>query len=311
LAFIRLRETGICEFALPEVLFDMDHPGHYMRRIKSVALTVPCVVGPYTSLNCTLRLLEHKFRTNAIAKDKNDYLEKTDETDDRFSTVNVPITSIAVSSGQNDSGVFELNFKDERYIPFEGAGAISKWRIELPVEFRQFDYDTISDVILHLRYTTVDGGDKLKVPATASVQQYIKGVEELSQQEGLFAAFDLKHDFPDEWYKMNNTPAGATERLLKLSNLFERLPIFTKGRLPAKILATDMYLFTPAALAASTLVLTQGAEEITFTNGPPVGTTMKSFVTKDNSVAMDSWQLKIKDVKTVLDKLWLIVRYKI
>ena len=55
--------------------------------------------------------------------------------------MNVPITSIAVSTGQNDSGVFELNFRDERYIPFEGAGAISKWRIELPGTFREFDYD--------------------------------------------------------------------------------------------------------------------------------------------------------------------------
>ena len=110
----------------------MDYPGHYMRRIKSVALTVPCVVGPYTGLNCTLRLLEHKFRINAVAKDKSDYAEKMEETDDRFSTVNVPITSIALSSGQNDSGMFELNFRDERYLPFEGGGAISTWRMELP-----------------------------------------------------------------------------------------------------------------------------------------------------------------------------------
>lgn len=309
LAFIQLKETGTCEFAVPEVLFDMDHPGHYMRRIKSVALTVPCVIGPYTSLNSTLRLLEHKFRINAIAKDKSDYVERIEETDDRFSTVNVPITSIAVSTGQNDSGVFELNFRDERYIPFEGAGAISKWRIELP-EFRQFDYDTISDVILHMRYTAVDGGDKLKVPAAASVQDYIKNMVELSQQEGLFAAFDMKHDFPDEWYKATNQPTGATERVLKLSNIYEKLPIFTKGRPPAKILATDMYLFTPAALAASTLVLTQGTDEYTFTDGPQVGT-LKSFVTKDNNVPIDTWQLKIQDVRTELDNLWLIIRYKL
>ena len=39
LALIQLKETGSCEFALPEVLFDMDYPGHYMRRIKSVSLT--------------------------------------------------------------------------------------------------------------------------------------------------------------------------------------------------------------------------------------------------------------------------------
>ena len=41
LALLQLRETGKCEFELPEILFDMGYPGHYMRRIKSVALTLP------------------------------------------------------------------------------------------------------------------------------------------------------------------------------------------------------------------------------------------------------------------------------
>ncbi len=246
LALINLRETGKCEFVLPEVLFDMDRPGDYMRRIKSVALTVPCVVGPYTSLNCTLRLLEHEFRLSAIAKG-NDYPKKTDETDDRFSTLNVPITSIAVSSGQNDSGVFELNFKDERYIPFEGAGAISKWRLELP-DFRQFDYETISDAVIHIRYTSVEGGDNLKKAAADSVKAYIKSVEELSKDEGLFAFFDLKHDFSSEWYKAMNPPADATDRVLMLNNLSDRLPIFTKGVLPKDIKATNVHLFAPQEL---------------------------------------------------------------
>src|SRR5260221_4407197 len=122
--------------------------------------------------------MEHEYRTSAILR--GGYAKKTDDADDRFSTVNVPITSIAVSTGQSDSGVFELNFKDERYIPFEGAGAISKWRLELPKDFRQFDYDTISDVVMHLRYTAVDGGDKLKAVAAESVQAYIKHLEDLS-----------------------------------------------------------------------------------------------------------------------------------
>lgn len=306
LALMQLKETGTCEFALPEVLFDMDHPGHYMRRIKSVALTVPCVVGPYTSLNCTLRLLEHKFRTSAIAKDKTDYLEKTNETDDRFSTVNVPITSIAVSTGQNDSGVFELNFKDERYIPFEGGGAISKWRIELPNTFRQFDYDTISDAIVHIRYTALEGGDKLKKPAADSMMAYINSVEELSREEGLFAAFDIKHDFPSEWYKAMNPPAGSSERVLMLNNLNERLPIFTKGRLPKDIQAKDVYLFTTAKLSAS---LIQDSEPIPFTDGGLVGKIMK-FVIKDiENLPIANWQLKIQDMKTEPDKFWILVRY--
>lgn len=310
LALIQLKETGTCEFALPEVLFDMDYPGHYLRRIKSVALTIPCVVGPYTTVNCTLRLLEHKFRTSAIAKDKNDYPEKTDETDERFSTINVSITSIAASTGQNDSGVFELNFRDERYIPFEGAGAITKWRLELPKDFRQFDYDTISDVVMQMRYTAVDGGDKLKKAAGDSVQEYIKSVEDLSQREGLFTAFDLRHDFPDEWYKAMNPAAGATERVLALRGLNERLPVFTKGRPPAKIVLVDAHLFTSAGLTASDLVLLQGTDEFNFTDAPAVGT-MKAFSSKDIGQPLGDWQIKIKDTKLELEKFWLVVRYEL
>lgn len=133
-----------------------------------------------------------------VVKDKNDYPERTDDVDpdDRFMTTNVPITAIAVSNGQNDAGLFELNFRDERYLPFEGAGVISKWRLELASKFRQFDYDTMSDVIMTVRYTSMDGGDKLRASAEQSVLAYIKSIEALSQDAGLFAAFDLRHDFP-------------------------------------------------------------------------------------------------------------------
>src|SRR2546429_9789027 len=69
LALIRLKETGQCEIDLPEALFDADYPGHYMRRLKSVSLTLPSVVGPYTSINCTLTLLRNKTRMKSIPTD--------------------------------------------------------------------------------------------------------------------------------------------------------------------------------------------------------------------------------------------------
>jgi len=53
-ALLMLRATGTCEVTVPEWLYDLDAPGHYMRRIKSVALSIPSVSGPYTSVNCTL-----------------------------------------------------------------------------------------------------------------------------------------------------------------------------------------------------------------------------------------------------------------
>jgi hypothetical protein len=242
--------------------------------------------------------MKHEFRKNSIAKDKNDYVA-----DEHFITTNVPIASIAVSTVQNDSGVFELNFRDERYIPFEGAGAISTWWIELPTEFKQFDYETISDVILHLRYTAVEGGDKLKTIALDSVKEYVKSVEELSQQEGLFAAFDLKHEFPDEWYKATHPTADAPERILNLKNLNERLPFFTKGQ--KKVNATDVYLVSSTKIDASISI--EGSDQTFIDSKLPLAT-MKSYVIKDVNLAINSWQLKIKDVKTE-DELWLIVRY--
>ncbi len=309
LALMQLRETARCEFQLPEILFDMGYAGHYMRRIKSAALTFACLVGPTTSVNCTLRLLEHKFRLSALVSGKGDYPEHTDEDDERFTTTTLPINSIAVSTGQNDGGTFELNFRDERYVPFEGAGVISKWRIELPQKFREFDYDSITDVVMHLRYTAVDGGDKLRVAAEAALQDYLKNVADLSRDQGLFAFFDIPHDFSNAWYKANQPPAGATERIVALDNLYDRLPAFTRGTPSNKVMATDIYLVTSAALASGSLSLIQGGNEVPLGDGSlPVGA-MKSFVAEGQSVPMISWQVKIADTKTAIDQLWLVVRY--
>lgn len=114
LALINLKETGQCTLQFPEALFDMDYPGHYLRRIKNLSLTIPCVVGPYTSVNCTVALVTNKVRIDNSAADSADYIK------DSHFLVNVA-ASIA-SSAQNDSGLFTLNFKDERYLPFEGSG---------------------------------------------------------------------------------------------------------------------------------------------------------------------------------------------
>jgi len=125
----------------------------------------------------------------------------------------IPTTSIAVSTGQSDAGLFEVNFRDDRYMPFEGAGAISRWRIELPAKIREFDYSSITDVLTQLRYTARDGGDKIVTAAEGAVEAYLKTVEGLSQDQGLFAFFDILHDFPNAWYKANQLAPGATERL--------------------------------------------------------------------------------------------------
>src|SRR4029077_18142778 len=64
-ALVQLLQTGSCSITLDESLFDRDHPGQYFRRLRSVALTIPCVTGPFTGVNATLALGSAVVRTVA------------------------------------------------------------------------------------------------------------------------------------------------------------------------------------------------------------------------------------------------------
>jgi hypothetical protein len=199
-ALIMLRATGACHFTLPESLFDSDFPGHHFRRVKSVSLTVPCVAGPYTSLNCTLTQLANMIR---VSTDSEHYDQASPK---RFRTNVGAIQSIATSSGQNDSGVFELNLRDERYCPFEGSGAISDWRLEMPLDTNAIDPASLSDVIVHLRLTTRDGGEELKNAARTQLQQLI--------QMRLLSA---RQDFSGHWYQFLSQPDDGTPQTLTIN----------------------------------------------------------------------------------------------
>ncbi|PLX07651.1 MAG: hypothetical protein C0596_09455 [Marinilabiliales bacterium] len=61
-ALVELQTKGSCEFDIPEMLYDIDHPGHYLRRIKGVSISIPAVTGPYSGVTCKLNLLNNRFR---------------------------------------------------------------------------------------------------------------------------------------------------------------------------------------------------------------------------------------------------------
>lgn len=230
LALVRLKETGRCFFRLPEEVFDLDYPGHYFRRMKSVSITLPCVTGPYTTVSCTLRLLKNYIRINPDLTDG--YAHAQDDTgvwtdDPRFVESNIPVKAIAASNAQNDSGVFELSFRDERYLPFEGAGAVSEWALELFSDLpannpdptnpdfgkplRQFDYGTITDAVIHVKYTAREDAGPFKNAAIQQLRIYF-------QQDGAVPSlrlFNLRQEFPTQWHRFLN-PANPVD-----GNVFE------------------------------------------------------------------------------------------
>jgi hypothetical protein len=235
-SLVKLKQAGECFVTLPEALFDVDYPGHYMRRIKSVGLTVPCVAGPYSGVNCTLTLQSSSIRhSNTLANGK--YGRQTD--DRRFADSAGTVQSIVTSGAQNDSGLFETNLRDERYLPFEGQGAISSWRLELPKNFKSFDYNTISDVVLHLRYTAREGGGVLKVQAEQELQTALNEFIRIEGRRGLAQMFSLRHDFPTEWSGFLNAPSGNLQSLTAAITK-ERFPFLFQGK-EITIKAIDLY----------------------------------------------------------------------
>lgn len=207
-ALLQLRETGECEFSIPELAFDISYPGHYMRRIKSASVTVPCVTRPYTNVSARLTLLRNRVRVNGSSQQNYEY---TGIEDPNFRHDLIGIQSIATSTGQNDSGLFQFNFQDERYLPFERAGAISTWRLSLPNEFRVFDYGTISDVILHLSYTAREGGDALRSTVETHIGNEInRWLDEVAEEgQGLFRLVSLKHEFSSQLHHLLFPAEGA------------------------------------------------------------------------------------------------------
>jgi len=266
-AFLSLQQTGRAEIEIPEWIFDLDYPGQYMRRIKNLTLTIPCVVGPYTGVHCRLTLLGSETRVDprllgpaarccgdrgrcvdhydcrAVCEecdregcggsggcgrpcgdrdtsygssgscsscgDLAGYLPQPE--DPRIVRGYAATEAIATSSGQNDSGLFELSFRDERYLPFEFAGAVSRWRIELPPENNRFDLDSLTDVVVHLNYTAREGGEPLRRAAQTWAAQHLPGAGT--------RLFDVRHDLPDTWTRLRSaTPPDAPATLpLRLS----------------------------------------------------------------------------------------------
>lgn len=318
---LNLRETGTCEFDISELAFDLDHPGQYMRRIKSVGLTIPCITGPYTGVSAKLTLLKNRIRRKTDTKPQYAF-DVNDFNRDRFIHNLTGISSIATSSAQNDHGLFELNFQDERYLPFEGAGVISTWRLELPSEFRQFDYDTISDVILHISYTAREGGDAFKGTVNDEIKETINyWLDEVEKSKvGLPRLFSLRHEFPNAFHKLLNPAAGAgqraefelgpqhfphfvSDRALALAE-GENVTIYLKPKDKKEIQLTDIMKINATEIAQSLFKTSIPDSDILTTNAS----------LPDGSSPLGTWTLDAGEdqlKKEDLDDIFILIKYSI
>jgi hypothetical protein len=302
LKLIKLRETGSSGvIKLPEWVYDRDWPGHYMRRIKSVSVTVPVVNGPYAGVNCKLMM-------------NGSWVRKTDSSSAVYPRVGTPsdfkeysgtIQSIVTSTGQNDTGTFELVFRDDRYLPFEGAGADSEWSIALERATNAFDPTEVRDVVLHVRYTAREGGSSLKSASKTSMEGFPG-----------YRLFSAKADFPDAWemFKTGGTDANKQVLSLPLSpTLFPPLVgnrelkitaihVFAKwSKTFASVAAvSELKVYIPKAQAA---VLELGAGDYgqVITNSVTIPTAAGALL-PENHADFSPWEVQVKSDNGATDE---------
>lgn len=122
---------------LKDLKISNDYPSSLgnIRRIKQISVTLPALVGPYQDVRAVLSY---------------------------GGGVSLPrgCTATAVSHGMNDSGQFQLDFNDSRWLPFEGIPINDSGTLTL--SFPQANSSqkdlllSLTDVILHIRYTIIN-----------------------------------------------------------------------------------------------------------------------------------------------------------
>ena len=234
-ALLILKQTGTCTFEIPEVFFDLFYPGQFRRKIQSVRLTIPSVTGPYINISATLSLVSSKIRMEArlgTAQLKDVPKSRT--------------TSIATSTAQNDAGVFQLNFRDDRYMPFEGAGTISAWKLSLPKTFRQFDYNTINDIIIHVSYTAEY--DELFRDKVEELNEATEGtLINTLKTDSLARTFSLRQEFSNDFYRLTQQTVNQPV-MIKIQH--KHFPLFMNGR-TLRVTKARLVLVTPAGQSAN------------------------------------------------------------
>ncbi|MBE7383698.1 MAG: hypothetical protein F6J95_020045 [Leptolyngbya sp. SIO1E4] len=201
IALLNLKTKGFCQFRLSEELFDYDFPGHYNRQIKTVSLAFDA--GEGQQINATLTQLSSKLVMGADIKAVKHLIDPSNEATPNVRVnwrANQQVALSHVDQYTENNGMFELNFGDERYLPFEGTGAVSNWRLELNGMKGSYNPADLLDVTVKLRYTAKQGGSRFA--------NEVKGVLKPYHATSFF---DMAYNFPDQWAALTGGDVDEAE----------------------------------------------------------------------------------------------------
>jgi hypothetical protein len=178
--FQLFRQTGLLDFATPAYIYDKRAPGEYQRLIKSVEVSLNALIPAVSSIRAT-------FTNHGISRvmTGSPFAEST--------VIQRPPETVSLSSATKASGLFELRLNDPVLLPFEGSGTDTSWSLELLQGANDFDFNTISDVLITIRYTAKDDWGYRQKVITALQESYMNT-----------AAASSRYLFPSSWYEFHN-----------------------------------------------------------------------------------------------------------
>lgn len=184
---MRLRNKGIANFFTSEELFDRDYPGHFLRLIKKVSVTVIALNSPTKGIKATLTNGgTSRVTTGGTIFQKREIRRYPEQ--------------IALSGGVTDYGVFQLQGQGEFLDPFEGSGVETQWEFRMEKAANPFNFDSIADVLLTMEYEAMNSFF------------YRNTVAQRLNEEGAFAGLtiSMKNNLPDQWFDLHNPDQTST-----------------------------------------------------------------------------------------------------
>jgi Tc toxin complex TcA C-terminal TcB-binding domain len=237
-AFQRFCGTGVLRFATPMSLFDQDFPGHYVRLIKQVQVSVIALIPPSQGIRATLA--NHGISRVIIMNESGAFQSAIVQRDPQ---------SVALSSPLNATGLFDLTTSSQSgmLLPFEDLGVDTSWEFVMPKAANPFDYTTVADVLLSINYTALDS------------QEYrLQVIQQLDQSVSADRAYSFQQQFPDAWYELNNPQQSPMPMVVQFQTEAQDFPPnldrMTIGQLVLYFVPTNGASF--AVQPSATLTLT-------------------------------------------------------
>lgn len=185
-AFEQLRTTGRMVFDTPMEQFDSRSPGHYLRLIRRVRMTVVALVSPTDGIRATL---SNAGVSRVVVPAESGF---------RAVSLQRGYDQLTFTASSSASTAIEMDPDPQLLAQFEGSGVDTRWLLDMPWAANTFAPASLADVIVSIEYT-------------ALFDSYLKAktLSELPPTVTRQRVFSLRYEFPDSWYDLHNTGAQA------------------------------------------------------------------------------------------------------